>query len=121
MPDKICVNESAKIVEVVSSGTLTRQDMESTKSRVQQILAEKAIDRVLIDTTRLESVPAMFDIFEAFSTLPPGFKIAILVTPSSEIVKDVNFAQIVGGNRGTTIKICIDQNEAVQWLETFKN
>ena len=68
MPDTIRVIESENLIEVVSSGVLTRQDMESTKASILQILAEKAIDRVLIDTTRLESVPPVFDIFDALAT-----------------------------------------------------
>jgi hypothetical protein len=116
MTDIIRVNESDNIIEVISSGVLTRQDMESATTRFRQILAEKGIDRVFIDTTRLESIPAMHDIFKVFTTLPPGLKIAILVAPSSTFIKDVAFAETVGGNRGDTIKVCLDENEARQWL-----
>ena len=120
MSDEIFVNERDKIIEVVSSGVLTRQDMERAKTIFQEIFSEKGIDRIFIDTTRLESAPSVFDIFEVFATLPIGFKLAILVTPSSPIINDVTFAGTVGSNRGTTVKICLDQNEARQWLSTFR-
>jgi hypothetical protein len=119
MPDEMCVNERCNIIEVVYSGVLTRQDMESTKTKSQQMLAEKWIDRVFIDMTRLESAPSIIDIFEIIASLPPGFKIAVLITPSSPIMREVNFAETVGLNRGTIIKVCLDKNEARQWLGTF--
>lgn len=116
MPDEIRVNESDKIIEVFTSGVLTRKDMENTKEKFIQINAEKSINRVLIDTTRLEYAPSTFDIFEALATQPMGFKIAILFTPLSAITDDIYFAETVGSNRGVIIKAFSDESEARQWL-----
>ena len=121
MPDEICVNERDNIIEVVYAGILTRQDIESTRTKFQGILAEKSIDSIFVDMTRLESAPSIFDIFEIISSIPAGLKIAMLITPSSPIIREVTFAETVGRNRGTTIKICLDQNEARQWLGAFKD
>ena len=121
MPDEICVNERDNIIEVVFSGVLTRQDMESTKTMIQQILDEKAINTILIDTTGLETAPSIVDIYEIITSLPVGFKIAILIAPSSPIIDEVTFAETVGCNRGTAISVFLDQNEARRWLGTFKD
>ena len=121
MPDEICLNENNNNIEVVYSGVLTRQDMESTKAKIQQILAEKTIKRVFIDTTRLESGPSIFDIYEIIASLPLGFRIAILIAPSSPIIDEIAFAETVGLNRGVTIKAYLDRNDARQWLGTFED
>jgi hypothetical protein len=121
MPDEICVNESNNIIEIVYAGILTRKDIESTRTKFQEILAEKSIDSIFVDITRLESTPSIFDIFEIISSIPAGLKIAMLITPSSPIIREVTFAETVGRNRGTTIKICLDRNEARQWLGTFND
>ena len=121
MPDEISINERGNIIEVISSGVLTRQDMKGTKPRFQKILAEKPINRIFIDTTRLKSVPSIVEIYEIITSLPVGFKIAILIAPSSPIIREVTFAETVGRNRGTTIKVCLDRDEAWQWLGASKD
>ena len=121
MPDEIRVNENDSIIEIISSATLTKQDMKATKSKIQEIFTEKAVNRVLIDTTRIESPPHSIDIFNAIVTQPQGFKIAILVTPSSPITEDMYFAENAGINRGIIIKVFTDENEARQWLVGFKS
>jgi hypothetical protein len=117
MPDEVRVKENDGIIEVVSCGVLTRQDMEGTKTKLQQIRADKKINRILIDTTRVESVPSTSDIFEALVTQPPGFRIAILVAASNAIIQDVAFAETVGVNRGKSIKVFLDAREARRWLK----
>ena len=116
MPDEVRVNESKGIIEVVSSGDLTKQDMERTKAKLQSVLAENAFYRVLIDTTRLHAVPKTFEIFEAWSTHSRSFKIALLIMASSAIAKDVAFAETVGVNRGQVVKLFSDKEEALRWL-----
>lgn len=118
MSDEVHVNESEGIIEVVSSGVLTRQDMERTKFRLQRILDEKGVSRVLIDTARLQSLPSTFDLFEVCSTYSTHFKIALLVMASNPINNDLAFAQTVGLNRGQIVKMFWDQEEARRWLGT---
>ena len=118
MPDEIRVNENDSIIEVMSSGVLTRKDMENTKAKFLQINAEKAINKVFIDATRLEHCPDTLDIFEFFATQLLGFKIAILFTASSAITDDIFFAETVGSNRGVIVKAFSDENEARLWLGT---
>jgi hypothetical protein len=116
MTDEIHLNESEGIIEVVSSGTLTREDMENTKAKLERILAEKAVSRVLIDTSRLQSAPSVVDIFEVCTSYSRDFKIALLVKASSSITKDVAFAETIGVNRGQTVRVFWDQEEARRWL-----
>jgi hypothetical protein len=118
MSDEVRVNESEGIIEVVSSGDLTRQEMGGTMATLQRILDEKGIRRVLIDTTRLHSAPGTLDIFELCSTYSRVLKIALLVTDSNGINKDVAFAETVGVNRGQTVKMFWDEEEARRWLGT---
>jgi hypothetical protein len=116
MSDELHVNESEGVVEVVPSGVLTRQDMEDTRARLQRILDEKGISRVLFDTARLQSVPGTMDIIAIWSTCSRDFKTALLVTASNPINKDIAFAETVGVNRGKRVKMFRDQEEARRWL-----
>jgi hypothetical protein len=118
MSDEVRVNESEGIIEVVSSGVLTRQEMESTMATLQRILDEEGVSRVLIDTARLQSAPGTLDIFEFCSTSSRDFKIALLVTDSNGINKDIAFAETVGVNRGQRVKMFWDREEARRWLGT---
>ena len=120
MSDEVRVNESEGIIEVVSSGVLTREDMESTKARLQRILDEKGISRVLIDTARLQSLPSTIDIIAVWSTYSRDLKIALLVTVSNPINKDIAFSETVGVNRGKRVKMFWDKEEARQWLGITK-
>lgn len=116
--DEVYVNEKEGIIEVVSSGVITRQDMESTRDKLQRILGEKGISRVLIDTARLRSLPSTMDLFEVWETYSRDFKTALLVTASNPINKDIAFAETVGVNRGQIVKMFWDEEEARRWLGT---
>ena len=116
MPDEIRVRDSDDIIEVISFGVLKRADMKSTKARLQEIHAKKAINGVLIDTTRVDSVPDTIDIFHALATQSLDFKIAILAVASSPFTEDFSFAETVGVNRGKMIKVFFEREKARKWL-----
>lgn len=121
MSDEVRVHEDEGIIEVVSSGILTRQDMESTKAKIQKILVEKGFRRVLIDTTRIQSDPDTFNIFDAWKNHSKDFRIAILATESSPIIKDILFTENVAVNRGQTVKVFWDREKARRWLGISTN
>lgn len=99
MPDDIRVNEDEGVIEVISHDIVTRQDMERSKIRFQQIFDEKGIDKILIDANRVTSGPGTLDTFENMVTFSSVFKVAILIKESSVHTKELKFAENVGTNR----------------------
>jgi hypothetical protein len=120
MPDEVRVNKNEGIIEIISSGDLTINDMQSTDDIIQNIFAENGIYQVLIDQTRVQSFPDTFKIFDFCKSQFTNFRIAILTSISSPLLNDAKFMETVGHNWGRIVKVFYDEKEARQWLSKFK-
>ena len=117
MPDEIRVNEDRCIIEIDSCGAVSNKDIARSISKVQQILADKGISKILVDTTKQDTMPGTMDIFELFSTFPREFTLALLLDKRQRTEADLSFAENVGVNRGILMQIFYDKERALQWLD----
>ncbi len=117
MPDKIRVLEDRGIIQVQSYGVVTKEDIAESITKVRQILDTEGISKILVDTTRQETMPSTIGIFELFSTFPREFMLALLIQPSQATAEDISFAETVGLNRGIQVKVFYEQGHALQWLD----
>jgi hypothetical protein len=118
MPDEIRVNEDRGIIEVHSYGMVSKEDIAESITKVRQILNVKQISKILVDTTKQETMPSTIDTFELFSTFSLEFKLALLIEQSQMTAEDITFAETVGVNRGVRVKIFHEKKQALQWLDS---
>ena len=116
MPDRVHVNEELGIIEVESYGVVSKDDIAQSIAEARQILEERELRRILVDTTNQQAMLDTTSIFELFSTFPGDFKIAVLVQPSQITAEDVSFAETVAANRGIHIRIFSKRETSLQWL-----
>jgi hypothetical protein len=119
MPDEVRLNEEMGIIEVNSYGVVTKDDILGSIEKIQQIQSESGIDKLLVDTTRQETLPSPIEIFELFSVYPREIKTALLVNTSQTTAKDVEFVETVALNRGKHMKVVHDREQALQWLDNW--
>ncbi len=118
MPDRIQVDEDRGIIEVESYGVVSKEDIAESITKVRQLLNEKGINRILVDTTGQETMPDTIGIFDLFSTFPREFRLALLVQKSQATAEDIRFLETVGVNRGILVQIFHEGEKALQWLNS---
>jgi hypothetical protein len=117
MPEKIQVNEDLGIVELESSGKVTKQEMVESISQLREIFDKQGIYKVLVDATRQDKMPSTFDIYELFSTYPREIRLAVLIQLSQATADDITFGETVGVNRGVRMKTFCEKKQALKWLD----
>lgn len=117
MPDKIRLNEDRGIIEIESYSVITKVDIAESISKVQQILNDKGINKILVDTTKQDTMPSTLAIFDLYSTFPQEFRIAILIQKSQVTAEDISSAETVAVNRGVLMKVFCEKEPALQWLD----
>lgn len=116
MPDVVKLNKKAGIIEVRSSGVVSRQDIEKSIAEVNRIHRETGHHRILVDTTRQTSMPGTVDIFELFSRFPPELRVALLALDDQVTLSDLAFTELVAKNRALQIRVFYSKKDAMKWL-----
>jgi hypothetical protein len=121
MPEVLKVNQSLNMVEVRSFGVVSKEDIIHTISNVLSIYHDTGIFKALAETTQVQKLPGLADLYRVFSTFPKEIKLAILVTKSQATLRDFSFIETVALNRGATIKLFYENKKAHKWLEAFQD
>ncbi len=116
MPDEVRFNQELGIIEIESYGEVSRGDIAESIEKVEQIREETGIGKLFVDTTAQQKLPNPVELFEIFSAFPRKYKAAILMQCSQITAGDVEFLETVAINRGKSLKIHGDREQALQWL-----
>ena len=118
MPEIVRVIKELGIIEVQSFGDVSVEDIASSVEFVKQIFKKAGINKVLVNTTKQESMPSTMNIFDFFSSnLPIDTKIAVLFTEKQPTESDIRFGEAVASNRGFSIQIFTSRDKALKWLK----
>lgn len=117
MPEKIRVDEDRGIIHVLSYGLVTKEEITESVTKINQIFDKEMINKILVDTTRQETMPSTIGIFDIFSTFSQEYKLAMLIRESQATAADISFVETVVLNRGVQVKIFYEKKQALQWLD----
>ena len=118
MPDRIRLNQELDIIELQSFGDTTGVEIANSIQQILEIRQASGVNRLLVDTTQLESMPSTIDLLEIFSAYPRDLKTALLVDKFQATVDDVEFVETVGVNRGKNMQMHYDREKALRWLNS---
>ena len=116
MPDKISVNEKLKFATILSHGKVTKADIEESMNTVTKLFHDGRINRVLVDTTKQESVPSVISFYELSKKFPSRLKIALLATEEQTSFADLKFFETTSLNKGKYLNIFHSIEDAKHWL-----
>jgi len=116
MPDSIKINEKLKIIEVTSLGEVSIVDIASLFSKIEKILNDSGLFKILVDTREQISMPSTSDIFDLFSNFSSVFRVAMLVKKNQMTIKDIQFVETIVQNRSKNVKMFDQKNIALEWL-----
>lgn len=116
MPDELYVDEAIDVIKVRSYGVVSKKDIAVSMEKTRQIMEEKGINKVLVNTLDQEKMPGTYDVFQLFSTLPRDLRAALIVQENQTTAESQKFAETVCLNRGIQVKIFQSEDEALFWL-----
>ena len=121
MPSIVKLNTAPRIIEVVHTGFVSKDDLEKCTADAIAIRLEQDVHEVLIDAMELESFASMLDVYDrpqhyAEANIGRSIRIAV-VSPRLVTAQDfIQFYENVCNNRGWTVKQFQSRDEAVEWL-----
>lgn len=117
MPEIVTVNTEAGVVEVCSTGVVTKTDMLATLESVGDYYRQFGIKKLLIDATALDSLPPIGDIYQfVVKMAQQGVKVKQAVVVSETTPESMRFVDDVANNRGVAFKIFTSRQAALEWL-----
>ncbi len=116
MPDLLTINKDENIIEIKSYGVVSKNDIKESIAKIKQIYNEIGINKIIVDTTKQESMPDTMGIFDIFTTFPRDFKVALIRNDGQVTSEDIHFIETIAHNRGIMIKAFSSIDDAKEWL-----
>ncbi len=118
MPEVISFNKKKNLIEVLSFGSLFLSEWLDDIQEIKRLNYQEDCNRVLVDITKLVSVPSMVNIFETASEkLPRNMRFALIMEAGQNIREDVHFFETVSLNRGISVQLFNRREEASDWFK----
>jgi len=118
MPFVVDFLQGQGVVCLTLNGSITKNELESSREDVRRALNDNTCRRLLIDMTGAEPQQSLTQDFQFTSELhrhfPAGTRIAIIV-PAQETER-MEFVKDVASNRGVRMCIFQDNRSALSWL-----
>ena len=121
MPSDVKHNRNFQIIEITHTGILTVQNLEKTTSEAMALHKELGVNAVLIDTSNLESVENLMDLYDLPQQYDDGgasraVRIALVMPETSAAREAGQFYDDVCNNRGWVVRPFETRDEATEWL-----
>ena len=117
MPENVTINNEHGIIEINSYGDITETILYESVNKLKQFREETGINKVLVDTTRQNSMPNTISLYNFGNNIPHLFKYAIIVSDLQPTKKDQDFLEAVTIKRGFRVQEFISREEAIEWLK----
>ena len=119
MPETVQLNQDLGLIEVTLTGQLTLAEMKKIRQRVIAFSDDQKVERILVDATGLEKLPAAGSLYEfGASFWKAGFtknaRLGIVVSDTTS--RDFEFIETVAQNRAFMFRQFSSREAAVQWL-----
>lgn len=115
MPNTVEYRQALNIIRIESSGHTSIEKWNNSLDQVLKLNAKTGATRVLIDARRQISSPNTLHLFDFAASLPVALRFAVVV--SATIKNDLDFVETVGRNRGKSIRLFGDYDQALDWLD----
>ena len=120
MPSDLKFNSTLRIIEIVHTGVVSRDDLRRSTNEVIALQQEHSVDGVLIDATELESIsitdlsdlPSQYNEGGASRSCP----VALVKPLAPETHRLAQFYDNVCNYRGWSVQQFESRDEAVVWL-----
>ena len=118
MPQQIQIEPKDGYLNVKVSGVFDRAKAEQFIRLILDASYQHALSKIFIDSIEIEGEPSVTDRFELAELLASEQTrpIFMAILAPHELVEDGSFFETVAENRGVSIKVTADLEEALWWL-----
>jgi hypothetical protein len=117
MPEIVKVDTEAELIEVCSTGHVSKSDLYGTLEAVAGYYRQYNIKKLLIDATAQVALPPVGDLYQFVTEMAKqGVKIKQAVVVSASTPEKVRFVDDVANNRGVKFKVFTSRLDALEWL-----
>ncbi|NQT15417.1 MAG: hypothetical protein HQ582_21855 [Planctomycetes bacterium] len=116
MPEEVSVNKELGIIEVWSHGVVTREDLSRTLQQTDALVKETGFNKVLVDTTEEEQLPAILDLDNFGASIPSSLRIAVLLAEAQPTAKKAEFVKNVASVKGVCMETFTSRGDSLEWL-----
>jgi hypothetical protein len=117
MPEEVTVRDDLKVIQVVSHGDITHEDLTATLEAILGFQEDRGFKRVLVDGAGATSYPSTLPVFDFGSEVAvslAGTKVAIMI--KREMRGQAEFFVTVARNRGANVSLFDTREAALSWL-----
>lgn len=115
MPETVTFDRADGFIRLDSYDTTDINTMKSSVEKAAVIAREEGIHDVLVDASKLRSMPGILQIYKFAAELPIKLRFAILFSES--IAEQIGFFENVARNRSRRVRGFCEFDDAVTWLK----
>lgn len=115
MPETVTFDRADGFIRLDSFDTTDIATMKNSVEKAAAIAAEEGIYDVLVDASKLNSMPGILQIYKFAAELPLKLRFAILF--SRTIAEQIQFFENVARNRSRRVRGFCEYDAAVSWLK----
>jgi hypothetical protein len=114
MPERVSYDRADGFIRLESYDTTDIPTMKASVSEAVAIARKEGVRDVLVDASRLKSMPGILEIYNFAAALPVQLRLAILF--SDAIAEEIGFFENVARNRSRRVRGFCEYDQAVAWL-----
>ena len=111
------IEANDSIIKIVSFGEVSFKELNKQLEDILNYFEKKGLNKVFIDTDKVQEMPQTFDLYEFMSKLPMNISYAMYSEKNNQNNEALKFAETVSLNRYINIKLFSNKKEALDWLE----
>lgn len=114
MPESVTEDHDRGIIRVLSTGSVSAENIRASFRAIEDIRTRTGLHRVLVDVTGQETLPELLSMYDIARELPAGFRFAVVTGPSTKDKQDFTHrAAVLEGKAMWTFE---DSESALAWL-----
>jgi hypothetical protein len=119
MSHRIRILESG-VVEIVHTGDMTIVEATASRDEAAAMMKEHGLSLVLADVSQTNHDESTMDLLDFnashYEVLPRGSQLAVVIPSDPAKAAPARFAETVALNRGIAMRIFLEYDEAMNWL-----
>lgn len=116
MPIRTSLNKETNIIEVISFGDITMDDVTDCRQKMNQITEESGANKMLADARGQTSMPETADLFKIATDVSRSRRTAVLLSEGQPTEEDILLIESVALSAGATFRVFHSKEEAIDWL-----
>jgi hypothetical protein len=114
MTQKIVYDDAVDVIRVAVEGEMTLDGKPDLVDTFARLKSEYSCNRILMNLSKVKKTPSVTHLYEFAGKLPFDLYIGLMVGSNNNA--DFIFLENTSMNRGRNVRIFVDEEQALSWL-----